>query len=253
LAEARGAFTTKFKFFSAKNPNKNTFSLSEPRNSLASICDLRVARRNTPMSSDAQIAANQVNAQLSTGPRTEEGKQISSRNNFRHGLASSQLLIAGEDPAEWQAMYDGFFQDHQPANTTEIALVTSLAQHHWFAQRAVRLQTEAFTADGIDEKKLALYLRYQTTHERAFHKCLSDLLKLRAQMAKELIGFESQKQKQQLTEAKIRSLNAKSEATEMDTEIRTCIEAPLPGHERVPFEKLKSIFSAAIYEASKSA
>ena len=38
------------------------------------------------MSSQAQIAANRANAQLSTGPRTEEGKAASSRNAYRHGL-----------------------------------------------------------------------------------------------------------------------------------------------------------------------
>jgi hypothetical protein len=157
------------------------------------------------MSSDAQIAANQINAQSSTGPRTEEGKRNSSQNNFRHGLASGQILIPGEDPAEFEELRSGFFQEHQPATTTEIALVNGMAQHHWFTQRAMRLQNEHIT----NHTKLALYLRYQTTHERAFHKCLSDLLKLRKQMAQELIGFESQKQKQALNEAKIRSLDAR--------------------------------------------
>jgi hypothetical protein len=36
-----------------------------------------------------------------------------------------------------------------------------------------------------DQKQLALYLRYQTTNERAFHKCLNDLLKLRAERHKQ--------------------------------------------------------------------
>jgi hypothetical protein len=44
----------------------------------------------------------------------------------------------------------------------------------------------------VDQKQLALYLRYQTTHERGFHKAMNDLLKLRAAKRKEQIGFESQ-------------------------------------------------------------
>ncbi|MBV8811310.1 MAG: hypothetical protein JO033_21790, partial [Acidobacteriaceae bacterium] len=49
---------------------------------------------------------------------------------------------------------------------------------------------------GCDhDAHLALYLRYQTTHERAFHKCLKDLLKLRAERRKEQIGFVSQQHK----------------------------------------------------------
>ena len=44
---------------------------------------------------------------------------------------------------------------------------------------------------------MALFLRYQSTHERAFHTCLNDLLKLRAEKRKNEIGFESQKREQE--------------------------------------------------------
>ena len=49
------------------------------------------------------------------------------------------------------------------------------------------------------EKQLALYLRYQTTHERAFERCAGDLRRLREereQREKAKIGFESQKRKE---------------------------------------------------------
>lgn len=45
------------------------------------------------------------------------------------------------------------------------------------------------------DKQLALYLRYQSTHDRAFHKSLSDLLKRRAEKHKAEIGFVSQQAK----------------------------------------------------------
>jgi hypothetical protein len=128
-----------------------------------------------------------------------------------------------------------------------------MAQHHWFSQRAVRLQN----ANIGNDKKFAIYMRYQSINDRAFAKCLSDLLKLRAERRKEQIGFESQNQKralnESLTQAKIRALNARSEATELDSEIRQTIEAPLPGNMRIPFDTLKHLFSAAIHEVSKSA
>jgi hypothetical protein len=76
---------------------------------------------------------------------------------------------------------------------TEMILVERMAQHHWLRNRAEFLQSNCFHDDGsVDEKRLALYLRFQTTHERAFHKCLNDLLKLRAEKRKHEIGFESQ-------------------------------------------------------------
>ena len=49
------------------------------------------------MASPAQIHANQVNAQNSTGPKTAEGKARASRNNLRHGLTLGVLTV---DPAE---------------------------------------------------------------------------------------------------------------------------------------------------------
>jgi hypothetical protein len=47
------------------------------------------------MTSERKIAANQNNAQKSTGPRSEAGREISRRNSRRHGLA----MDIGADPA----------------------------------------------------------------------------------------------------------------------------------------------------------
>jgi hypothetical protein len=94
------------------------------------------------MSTVAQTSANQANAQHSTGPATEEGKARSARNNFRHGLASGQLIVPVEDPADFEALAQDLFNEHQPATPTEENLVLSMAQHFWLGQRAIRLQTK---------------------------------------------------------------------------------------------------------------
>ncbi len=71
-----------------------------------------------------------------------------------------------------------------------------MAQHQFLRQRALSLQSIVLESRGKRERdierSLALYTRYQTTNERAFHKCLNDLLKLRAEKRKAEIGFESQ-------------------------------------------------------------
>ena len=65
-----------------------------------------------------------------------------------------------------------------------------MAQSSWLSQRALRFQTECFFPDGsVDEKRLALFLRYQTTHDRAFHKSLATLTKLQKER---VVGFVSQ-------------------------------------------------------------
>ena len=153
------------------------------------------------MSTQAQLAANQANAQLSTGPRTGEGKAASSRNNLSHGLTyrgGMFVLLPWENAKEYDQLVVDLKSEHRPTSRTEMILVERMAQHHWLRDRAGLLQANCFADDGsIDEKRLTLYLRYQTTHERAFHQCLNDLLKLRAEKRKAEIGFEAQKQKKE--------------------------------------------------------
>ena len=154
------------------------------------------------MSTSAQIAANQANSQLSTGPKSEAGKAAAARNNFRHGLSpSSQFwVLPSESQTEFHQLHAGFRDEHQPATLTEEALVQAMAEHHWLRHRALRLEESCFdytTGQVIDAQKLSLSLRYQTAHERAFHTCLNDLLKLRAEKRKNEIGFESQKRQQE--------------------------------------------------------
>ncbi len=139
------------------------------------------------MSTAAQFAANQANAQLSTGPKTQEGKAASSLNNFRHGCTGRFMLLPQEDVREFQALQEALNREHQPATPTEVLLVERMVEHFWLSQRAMRFQSFAFE-DGyvnVDESRLALFMRYQATHERAFHKCLADLQKLRAEQRKE--------------------------------------------------------------------
>jgi hypothetical protein len=149
------------------------------------------------MSTPAQIVANQANSQLSTGPKTDAGRAAAVRNNFRHGLTPSSefWVLPSESQHDFLKLLAEFQQEHQPTSPTEEALVQAMAEHHWLRHRAMRLEHSWFdyeTGQLIDDRKLALYLRYQTTHERAFHKALNDLLKLRAEKRKAEIGFERQ-------------------------------------------------------------
>jgi hypothetical protein len=129
--------------------------------------------------------ANRANAQLSTGPRSITGKLASSRNSLQHGLASGPVIIPGEDPAEFDSLLNDLLAEYHPATTTEELLIQEMAQSFWLSQRALRLQNGCFTENGVDEKRLALFLRYQTTHDRAFHKALTTLRKLQKERARE--------------------------------------------------------------------
>ena len=47
------------------------------------------------MSTPKQIAANQQNAQLSTGPKTAHGKAIAKMNAFKQGILARRAVLKG--------------------------------------------------------------------------------------------------------------------------------------------------------------
>ena len=150
------------------------------------------------MSTAAQTAANQANAQKSSGPKTEEGKAASCQNNLRYGLAGAFRLLDSESTEEYKALLAALCFEHKPETPFELVLIERMSQHFWVAQRAMRLQDQHID----DPKQLALYLRYQTTHDRAFHKCVAELRTQRNDKLKQEIGFESHERKQSVEKRK---------------------------------------------------
>jgi low affinity Fe/Cu permease len=214
------------------------------------------------MSTQAQIAANQANCQLSTGPTSEAGKAASCLNNLKYGLTGNSFsVLPWENEEDYDTLLAALRASLNPPGPFEQLLVEKMAQHQWLAQRALVLQEMCFQRDVPDcdsEKKLALYLRYQTTHERAYHKYFDQLLRLRAETRKNEIGFESQKareaaetRKQEVHEARVRLANAKAADLELDTDIRSTIEARLPGHVAIPFDRLKTILTLSLEDVAR--
>ena len=148
--------------------------------------------------SPARLAANRANAKLSTGP-SPEGLAASSQNHTIHGLARHSngtfKLLTSEDPTGFEALKQCLAQEHKATTPTEAILINAMAESHWLADRAQRLLDTCIdpgTGAITNEKSFSLYLRYQTTHKRSFHKSLSELTKQRAEKRKAEIGFEAQ-------------------------------------------------------------
>ena len=98
------------------------------------------------MSSQLKIEANRRNAQLSTGPKTPEGKAKVATNSCTHGLCSRNAILPEEDPAEFQALLAGFLSEFQPASAREESHVRELASAEWRLRRIVRLETGIFVS-----------------------------------------------------------------------------------------------------------
>jgi hypothetical protein len=71
-------------------------------------------RTYTKMATEAQINANRLNALLSTGPKSPEGKAASALNGLRHiGLARS-ILLKTESPEKFSALLDTYTTSTTP-------------------------------------------------------------------------------------------------------------------------------------------
>jgi hypothetical protein len=100
------------------------------------------------MTSLKQIEANRLNALKSTGPRTEEGKQISRANALRHGLTAEAVITALENAADYEAFEQGIMADYYPRSATERELVARLASVLWRLRRSTQIETGLFQIEG---------------------------------------------------------------------------------------------------------
>jgi hypothetical protein len=96
------------------------------------------------MATAAQIEANRQNAQSSTGPTTEEGRQRSSQNALKHGLTAKIALIPGEDEEEYKEFCLGLMDFWSPCDQGERAHVEELINIQWRLRRAQKLEAQVF-------------------------------------------------------------------------------------------------------------
>ena len=156
------------------------------------------------MSSAARAIINRENAQLSTGPISEAGKERSKMNALGHGLTSTTVVLPHESKEEYDAMHRGLIESHKPANDNEKLLVERVAQSYWRLQRCYAVERaflenriEASSMDDPDAAmanlfidkaeaaRMRLLMRYLAAGERAYYKALADLNKAQAERRKE--------------------------------------------------------------------
>jgi len=123
------------------------------------------------MSTDLKIETNRANAQLSTGPRTEEGKARSSQNARKHGLTAKQLAIQPEDQEEFDELFAFYQAEVNPQGPIQQSLFEELITAAWNLRRVRILQA------GLDllDPQYDRLARHHTRIERTFHRSLKEL------------------------------------------------------------------------------
>src|SRR5258708_18177676 len=106
-------------------------------------------------SSNNRAETNRENAQNSTGPRTEAGKQRSSLNALRHGLTGHTVVLPSDDLAAYERHCKGFHDQYQPKNPTQVQLTQTIADLSCLLNRVNAIETNLLTL-GITEKSNSL-------------------------------------------------------------------------------------------------
>jgi hypothetical protein len=88
--------------------------------------------------------ANIANAQLSTGPRTPEGKRRSSLVARRHQLTSKVYIAPPEEAEAFDAHCRAYRESLAPVGIVESDLVQEIAENRWRLKRARAIENAIF-------------------------------------------------------------------------------------------------------------
>ena len=95
------------------------------------------------MISEKQLAVNRLNAKLSTGPKTPEGKAIVARNAVKHGIFSQDIVAVGGDRehSAYARVLAGLRDSLKPEGLMEQSLVEKIAVDTWRLRRTVAYES----------------------------------------------------------------------------------------------------------------
>jgi hypothetical protein len=99
------------------------------------------------MPTEKQLAANRLNAQKSTGPKTPQGKARVAANAVTHGLTAACPVLASEDPAAYARFRTGMAARLAPAGDIETLLADRVINLAWRLQRAQNY--ESYVLDNL--------------------------------------------------------------------------------------------------------
>jgi hypothetical protein len=175
--------------------NESTLPQPEPPASELQVTEPR-PRGSGPIA-PARLSANRANAQLSTGPKSETGKAISSKNGLKTALTGRTVLLPGDDADRYERHLNQYKKAYQPVGEREFELVQSLADTTWRLDRIPGLEPLARSAS----LRMCTYLAYErplrnlNLQEMRLHRLREKLIAEVKQLQKE----REQKEKDDLS------------------------------------------------------
>lgn len=135
--------------------------------------------------SDRQLEANRLNAKLSTGPRTDDGKARSSQNATRTGWFAQNLQIAAPQQSIFTAFQQAFLLDLAPQGCLEQEAFSDFIRAAW-RKREVIVALNSFAEVNEpnsflkkdEARELDRLHKYEASFERRAQHALSELRRL---------------------------------------------------------------------------
>ena len=156
--------------------------------------------------SPQRLAANRANAQLSTGPKTPEGKAKSSLNAVKTGLTGRAVLLPSEEAEAYETHLLQSLEEFAPVGVRETQLVQNLADTQWRLDRIPSLENGIFAlgrmryADLFKDRAQHLLdahiLIEDAKHFKNLHLQESRLRRQYQQDLKELKELQAQRKKE---------------------------------------------------------
>jgi hypothetical protein len=149
------------------------------------------------MATIKQIEANRLNAQKSTGPRSAEGKAVTSMNALKSGVDAQSHIIRGEHQEQLQTLTAEYLERFRPATPEERFYVDTLIRDDWQLRRLAKADAQiweyqmdsAFTLNEDsplghafsrgDRTFIRLQRRIDAT-ERSYQRALRELERLQS-------------------------------------------------------------------------
>jgi hypothetical protein len=130
----------------------------------------------SPKLTEKKVAANERNRNRSHGPATDEGRERIRAAHLRHGFYAQEEEVAmralGEDPAQFQELLEGLWEECKPRGALQEGLVIRLARAMWLTNRADRMQEGCAVrqaqevSSGREDRVHARMMRLKITAER---------------------------------------------------------------------------------------
>ncbi|MDN3508973.1 MAG: hypothetical protein P0S93_02960 [Candidatus Neptunochlamydia sp.] len=147
-------------------------------------------KKDKKMATHKQVKANRLNAQHSTGPKTNKGKITVAQNALKHGIFSKQLVLEDESKEEFEKVKEEFYEQFRPEGFLEVLFWERALSAIWRLSRIGRIESlivadsgnppfkEGKISDafgGYAGGQLALMSRYEITLEKILFKSLNEL------------------------------------------------------------------------------